>query len=132
MTPGEKNVVKSLVAVAWADGKLERGESGVIEGLLAGFDATEDEEREILEYAKTRRTLEGDLPLRELGREDRELLLSNAALLTHADGVQSESEKRALERLTQLLGFAPDEAQQLIDIAKEGALNLGTKPLEEI
>jgi tellurite resistance protein len=132
MTPGEKNVVKSLVAVAWADGKLERGESGVIEGLLAGFDATEDEEREILEYAKTRRTLESDLPLRDLGREDRELLLSNAALLTHADGIQSESEKRALERVIQLLGFAPDEAQQLIDIAKEGALNLGTKPLEEI
>jgi uncharacterized tellurite resistance protein B-like protein len=132
MTPGEKNVVKSLVAVAWADGKLERGESGVIEGLLAGFDATDDEEREILEYAQTRRTLEGDLPLRELDREDRELLLSNAALLTHADGVQSESEKRALERLIQLLGFAPDEAQQLIDIAKEGVLNLGTKPLEEI
>jgi hypothetical protein len=59
-------------------------------------------------------------------------LLSNAALLTHADGMQSESEKRVLERLIQLLGFAPDEAQQLIDIAKEGALNLGTKPLEEI
>ena len=44
MTPGEKNVVKSLVAVAWADGKLESGESGVIEGLLCGFDATDAED----------------------------------------------------------------------------------------
>ena len=41
MTPGEKNVLKSLVAVAWADGKLEGGETGVIEGLLCGFDASE-------------------------------------------------------------------------------------------
>ena len=55
MTPGEKNIVRSLVAVAWADGKLEAPESGVIEGLLCGFDATPEEEQEILDYAKSRR-----------------------------------------------------------------------------
>jgi hypothetical protein len=79
MTPGEKNIVRSLVAVAWADGKLEAPESGVIEGLLCGFDATPEEEQEILEYAKTRRTFENDIPLAELDREDRERLLANAA-----------------------------------------------------
>ena len=42
MTPGEKNIVKSLVAVAWADGKVEKPEANVIEGLLAGFDASEE------------------------------------------------------------------------------------------
>jgi hypothetical protein len=88
MTPSEKNIVRSLVAVAWVDGKLESGESSVIEGLLSGFDASEAEEREILEYAKTRRTLENDIPLADLSPGDRELLLSNAALLTHADGIR--------------------------------------------
>ena len=63
MTPAEKNIVRSLVAVAWVDGKLESGEASVIEGLLTGFDASDEEEREILEYAKTRRTLENDIPL---------------------------------------------------------------------
>ncbi len=38
MTPAEMNVLKSLVAVAWADGKMEDGEAGVIDGLLSGFD----------------------------------------------------------------------------------------------
>src|SRR5437762_8692786 len=99
MTPGEKNVLKSLVAVAWADGKMADGESGVIEGLLCGFDASDDEEREILEFAKTRRTLEEDIPLSDLTTEDRELLLSNAALLTQADGDQSEVERGVLDRL---------------------------------
>lgn len=131
MTPGEKNVLRSLVAVAWADGRMEEGETGVIEGLLCGFDASDAEEREILEYSKTRRTLEEDIPLGELTQEDRELLLSNAALLTHADGEQSDEEKRLLDRLAKLLGFTPEQADEIVLATRDGILNLGTKPLSE-
>jgi tellurite resistance protein len=131
MTPGEKNVVKSLVAVAWADGKVEDGETGVIQGLLAGFDATEVEESEILEYARTRRTLEEDVPLDALSREDRELLLSNAALLTLADGEQSMSERAVLNRLINLLGFTPKEAAPFLRAARDGAISLGSRVLED-
>ena len=74
MTPGEKNIVRSLVAVAWADGKVEAPESGVIEGLLCGFDASAEEEQEIMDYAKVRRTFDNDIPLDQLSRDDRELL----------------------------------------------------------
>jgi tellurite resistance protein len=132
MTPGEKNVLRSLVAVAWADGQMADGETGVIEGLLCGFDASEEEEREILEYAKTRRTLQADVPLGALTREDRELLLSNAALLTHADGEQSDNERRVLEELVTLLGFTRSEADEIIEATRDGALNLGTKALSEL
>lgn len=131
MTDGEKNVLRALVAVAWADGRLEDGESGVIEGLLCGFDATDEEEAEILEYAKVRRTLDKDIPLDLLTQEDRELLLSNAALLTHADGRQSPPEKHILKRLIGMLGFTPEEGQRILQSAGDGALNFGTKPLED-
>ena len=130
MTPGEKNIVKCLVAVAWADGKVAAPESGVIEGLLCGFDASEDEEREILDYAKRKRTLSGDAPLKELSREERELLLANAALLTHADGEQSETEKELLNKLVSLLEFDQKEASQIMDSVQDGALNLGSRALE--
>jgi tellurite resistance protein len=130
MTPAEKNIVKSLVAVAWADGKLEQGETGVIEGLLSGFDATSEEEAEILEYAKTRRTLEADVPLGDLGDEDRELLLANAALLTHVDGEQSASEQALLERLVTLLGFDRAKANEILASVSDGALQLGSRLLE--
>lgn len=130
MTPSEKNIVKSLVAVAWADGKVAAPESGVIEGLLCGFDATPEEEKEILEYAKQKRTLKDDAPLAELSREDRELLLANAALLTHADGAQSETEKAVLDKLIGLLGFSADEAKEIVSSAKDGALSLGSRALE--
>jgi tellurite resistance protein len=130
MTPSEKNIVRSLVAVAWADGKLESGESSVIEGLLTGFDASDEEEREILEYARTRRTLEADIPLAELSHDDRELLLANAALLTHADGEQSESEVSVLKKLIAILGFSAAEAEAILAGAGDGALQLSAKSLK--
>jgi tellurite resistance protein len=132
MTPSEKKIVKSLVAVAWADGKVEKVEEHVIEGLLAGFDASEDEEKEILEYAKERRTLEKDVPLGDLSQEDRELLLANAALLTHADGTQSDTEKALLDKLIELLGFSAKEADAILDSVRDGALQLGSRALEDV
>jgi tellurite resistance protein len=130
MTPGEKNIVKCLVAVAWADGKVAAPESGVIEGLLCGFDASDAEEREILDYAKHKRTLSVDAPLKELSQEERELLLANAALLTHADGKQSDSEKELLDKLVTLLEFDAHSASQILGSVQDGALNLGTRALE--
>ena len=131
MTPNEKNIVKSLVVVAWADGKVEQVESSVIEGLLCGFDATEAEEREVLEYAKQKRTLSEDVPLSELEKEDREILLANAALLTHADGDQSPDEADLLDKLIKLLAFEPKEAEAILDSVKDGALNLSSRSLED-
>ncbi|HET7542840.1 MAG TPA: TerB family tellurite resistance protein [Polyangiaceae bacterium] len=130
MTPGEKNIVKCLVAVAWADGKVAAPESGVIEGLLCGFDASEEEERELLDYARRKRTLNADAPFQDLSREERELLLANAALLTHADGDQSASEKELLDKLTQLLEFDARAAAQILESVQDGALNLGSRVLE--
>ena len=130
MTPGEKNIVKCLVAVAWADGKVAAPESGVIEGLLCGFDASDEEELEILEYAKHKRTLSADAPLAQLSAEERELLLANAALLTHADGEQSESEKELLNKLVTLLGFDEEAAGEILESVQDGALNLGSQALE--
>lgn len=131
MTPGEKNIVKCLVAVAWADGRLDAPESGVIEGLLCGFDASEAEERELLDYAKHKRTLSVDAPLTELASEDREMLLANAALLTHADGEQSAAERELLSKLASLLGFDGATAGQIFQSARDGALPGGPLDSDE-
>ncbi len=130
MTPGEKNIVKCLVAVAWADGKVAAPESGVIEGLLCGFDASEEEEKELLDYAKHKRTLSADAPLKDLSAEERELLLANAALLTHADGEQSDSEKELLNKLVSLLEFDEESAGEILESVQDGALSLGSRALD--
>src|SRR5690606_31038030 len=130
MNPSERNIVKSLIAVAWADGKLEDPESGVMEGFLCGFDASKAEEAELLGYARKPRTLEADIPLDGLSEEDREPLLANAALLAGADGRQSSEEATVLEQLSRLLGFEQEHAEAVIASAQDGALNLSSRSLE--
>lgn len=129
MTPAEKNIVKSLIAVAWADGKMEDAEASVVEGLLVGFDASDNETEELLAWARTRRSLDKDIPVQEMTDEDRELLLSNAALLTAADGRVTYTEKAALEQLVKVLGISADKAKEIIAGAADGALALSSRSL---
>jgi uncharacterized tellurite resistance protein B-like protein len=129
MTPSEINIVKSLVAVAWADGQMESSEASVVEGLLVGFDASETEEREILEWAKTPRKLDVDIPVAEMTQEDKELLLSNAALLTMADGKRTTDETAALSALVKVLGMSDAEAKAIIASSEDGALRLSSRSL---
>lgn len=103
---------------------MAEGETGVIDGLLSGFDATEEEEREILEFARTPRSLDRDIPVGELSPDDREMLLSNAALLTLADGTQSDRERQLLDALAVLLGYEPEKAQAIIAATREGVESL--------
>lgn len=121
VTPGERNIVKSLIAVAWADGHMERSEVSVIEGLLSGFDASPEEERDLLEYARVPRTLEDDIPLSLLSPEDRELLFANAALLTNADGIESASERSLLGQLGTLLELSHDLRVEILDSVRSAS-----------
>jgi uncharacterized membrane protein YebE (DUF533 family) len=119
MTPAEKNIVRSLIAVAWADGKVATDEFGVIEGMLTSFDASDEEEAELLDYARKPRTLR-DIPLTELDRESRELLFTNAALVTVIDGERRTIERDTLSELADLLGFGKEEALALLREATDG------------
>jgi uncharacterized tellurite resistance protein B-like protein len=127
MTPSEKNIVQSLVAVAWADGTVKEPEQGIIEGLLWAFGASAEDEAEIREYARKKRTLDGDLQLDSLGREEREQLLAHAALLTHADGKQTKGEEKLLAKLVDKLGFSESDAQPIVASARERAKKLAQR-----
>lgn len=127
MTPNEKNIIKSLVAVAWADGKVKEPEQGMLDGLIWAFGADEAEEEEIREFAKKKRTMKDDIPLGELNQEDRGLLLAHAALMTHSDGKQTPAEKKLLDALISLLEFSDDDAKKILAEAKERAGKLASK-----
>lgn len=121
MTPSEKNIVRSLVAVAWADGTVKEPEVGMIDSLLWAFGASEADEAEIKEFSQKKRTFKDDVPLAELDPADRELLLAHAALLTHADGKQTKAEEKILRDLSEHLGFSNADARPIIEHAKERA-----------
>ena len=127
MTPVEKTILKSLVAVAWADGTLAEPESGMIDSLLWAFGASEEDEHEIREFAKKKRTVKGDVVARALDPASRELLLAHAALLTHADGKQTPAEAKLLKNLAEHLEFSADDTKRIVDGARDRAKKLAER-----
>jgi uncharacterized membrane protein YebE (DUF533 family) len=116
-------IVKGLVCVAWADGKIAGEETELIETLLKVFQATPSEEHEIKLFAKQPRNLE-DVPLTDLAAEDRRVLLHYAVLLTFVDREQSAAEKDFLSRLVTRLRLPPEEAERIIVAAEAQAQSL--------
>lgn len=113
-------ILKGLVSVAWADGRVTDAENEVIEALLQAFDATTSEAHEVKLYAKTPRAID-DVPVADLSYDDRRVLLQHAVLLTHIDGEQAETEKKLLDELCRKLRIPEVEAKGIIAIAERRA-----------
>ncbi|HMJ56768.1 MAG TPA: DUF533 domain-containing protein [Polyangiaceae bacterium] len=116
----DKAILKSLVSVAWADGRVTGEETDIIEAILQAFDATAEDTAEMRAYAKTPRTL-ADIPLTDLSADDRRLLVQHAVLLTFIDGSQSAEEKTLLSHLCEKLRIPPAEATSLLSSAENRA-----------
>ncbi|MBX3125146.1 MAG: TerB family tellurite resistance protein [Polyangiaceae bacterium] len=127
MTPSEKTIVRSLVAVAWADGTVKTPEQSLIDGLLWAFGASDEDEAELREYASKKRTLDDDLEVGALSPSERELLLAHAALLTHADGKQTKAEEKLLAKLVGKLGITDADAKPIIATARDRAQKLAQR-----
>ena len=120
MRPDIEVMVKSLVAVAWADGLMHREESAVLEALATAFALDAGDAAELRDYARTPRTL-ADVQLPLLLDVDRRSLLQHALLLTHADGQQTDSELIVIHELARRLEIPSDETQEIIAAADRRA-----------
>jgi uncharacterized tellurite resistance protein B-like protein len=107
-------ILKGLVSVAWADGKVAAEEMDIIEGLLTAYDATPSEVHEVRLFAHQSRTID-DVPLTDLSAADRRILLHQAVLITYADGEQSDSELQVLSDLVARLRIPADEAKAILE-----------------
>jgi tellurite resistance protein len=123
MHPENLAILKGLVCVAWADGHVAAAEAELIEGLLLAFVATPSEAVEIREFAARERSLD-DIPIHELGYNDRRVLLSQAVVLSFADGQQHESERKMIQDLCRVLRVPSIEADGIVRAAEEQARSL--------
>lgn len=123
MEEHQEAMVKSLVAVAWADGRMDSEEAEVIDALLAAFEIRGSDADHLREYAKSPRSLE-DVPLTDLSAHDRRMLLQHAVILTFIDGRQSDDEVAILGSLAQKLHLPEHEAKELMVAASERAQRL--------
>lgn len=119
----QEAMLKSLVAVAWADGRLEGQETEIIEALLSSFEIKGEDADTIREYAKTPRSID-EIPLSDLSAADRRVLVQHAVILSYIDGTQSEKEKQVIDELVAKLRIPSDEATELLASAGERARRL--------
>ena len=116
-------IVKGLVAVAWADGKVCAEEQQIIEALLEAYRATPSEAREVRLFANAPRSLD-DICVTDLSYDDRRLLLHQSVLLTFADGQKQQAELELLDELGRRLRIQAAEADQIKSAAAEQAKGL--------
>src|SRR3712207_6281202 len=95
-------MLQSLVAVAWADDKLHRKESELIEALIAAFALNDEQARAIREFATSPRNL-NDVPVTELSAADRRLLRQHAVLVSYVDGQPDAVELQLIDELVNRL-----------------------------
>jgi len=107
-------IVRALVPVAWADGVFADKEKETLEALLDAFGADDVEKEKIRAFSETKKTLD-DINLQELSADDRRILLQHAVLLSFADGVQDDSERKFLDELVVRLKIPADEAKAIMD-----------------
>ncbi len=113
-------ILKSLVSVAWADGEFAEKEREMLDALISAFEASEDQAREIRDYAKEKKSLD-DIPLDDLSADDCRVLLQHAVLLTYVDGTRDDAEKKLIADLCKKIGFPDDQAKDMISYAEARA-----------
>lgn len=118
--PQDLAIVKGLVSVAWADGRIAAEESEIIDSLLDAYAASPTERREIQLYSRQPRTL-ADVPVHDLSHDDRRVLLQHAVLISFIDGAQDEKEKRLIDELCEVLRIPSVEARGIVRAAEERA-----------
>ncbi len=113
-------ILKGLVSVAWADGRLAGEEKEVLEALLQAFEASPSEAHEIRLFAREPKKLQ-DVPLHDLSADARRLLLQHAVLLSFVDGEQDIKEKKLIDELCEVLRIPGIESKGLVAAAEDRA-----------
>jgi tellurite resistance protein len=116
LSDDKKACLKMLVAMAWADGRVEAEEMEVVEAMIDGFGAEPQEAEELRAWAKVPRSFD-DVDTSVLTKSDAELVLQQAVLLTFIDGEQSPRELELLDTLRMKVGLDKDAAAPILERA---------------
>ncbi len=123
-----RDVYIALAAVGWADGQLDPEEADAIvrTALEEGLELEEINEIE----AATKSPVDmGEIDRRGMSKEDRLFVYAVASWMTRLDGVVTEAEQAALEKLGQALKV-PDKPREHADNIAQQVANMpeGDRP----
>src|SRR5688500_8543438 len=84
LTNREKDVVRALACVMWADGHAAPAERKLIEHVIAGFDPNEEEWREMMSWLSEDVAAVSGVEIERMTDEQREVLMTDAVLVSYA------------------------------------------------
>jgi uncharacterized membrane protein YebE (DUF533 family) len=120
MENNTETIIKSLIAVAWADGRVGDEERELIDTVLEAYELAEEDAGRIREWASSHKSLD-QIDFGGLAEGDRFLLLQQAVYVTYIDGVQTDDELALLRDLAARIGIDASRAGELIRITTERA-----------
>lgn len=123
LTDEKKSILQLLVALAWADGRVDEKEIEVVTALTDAFQASKEEAQEMVDWAKEPRKLD-DVDISAMSKSDIELALQYGVLLTFIDGEQTADEVALLDSFVDRLGMSSEEAQPILNSATAHAKKL--------
>lgn len=132
ITNRQKDLVRALACVMWADGHAHPLEQRLIEEVIASLDPNDAERAEMLGWVHEDTVSLRDVEIERLSTDEREVLLRDAVLLSLADDVLLPSERAMLEKLSERLEVPLDIIDRIVEAQRdEAAVSLPSSVLEE-
>jgi hypothetical protein len=132
ITNRQKDLVRALACVMWADGHAHPLEQRLIEDVIDSLDPSDAERAEMLEWVREDVCVLGDAEIERLSGDEKEVLLRDAVLLSLADDVLLPSERAMLEKLSERLEVPIETIDRIVDAQRdEAAVSLPSSVLEE-
>jgi tellurite resistance protein len=116
MNPMTEKMIKTLITVAWADGRVADEEQQIIDTLIELNDLEPTDAQKIRTWAEKRRDLR-EIKFDGLEDIDKTMILQQAVFVTYVDGEQSDKELELLHDLSKRLGIEPERGADIIRTA---------------
>ena len=123
MEASDSALIRSLIAMAWADGKVAEEERALIDAIIESFGVSAEEAAELREFGQEPRTLD-DVPLNDLDHGSRRRLLQLAVMVSFVDGDFDKTEQALLNDLADRLDIPLDERAALFEDSARRAKGL--------
>jgi uncharacterized membrane protein YebE (DUF533 family) len=132
MTNRQKDLVRTLACVMWADGNASAPERRIIEQVVDEIGPSTEERVELSMWLDTDCSTLEDVHIEQLSQDEKQVLLTHAVVLTMADDVQLPSEKDILMKIIDRIALPGDVVDTIMEDAREdGAISLPASALVE-
>jgi tellurite resistance protein len=133
LTNRQKDLVRSLACVMWADGNASPQERRIVEQIIDELGPSKDERIEMNAWLEADCSTLEDVNLEHLSPDEKQVLLTHAVVLAMADDVQLPTEKAMLATIIERIALPAEVVRTIFEDAREdGAVSLPGSAMKSV